>query len=192
MLIVIVDTCVLWPSTQRDFLLSLALEQIYRPVWSSAILDELEYHEAEKLCHLGVDRAEAELRARKLVAQMRAVFVDAEVTGWERLEGTFGLPDEDDEHVLAAAVLSNAGAIVTENFKDFPVDKLPPSIEVISARDFARDAVSLDPVRALKAISELAGRSGKNGPRQTPDEILEILENRYGMDEAVQIMRTAL
>ena len=105
----LLDTCVLWPSTQRDFLLSLAIEGMYRPTWSSAILLELEICETTKLTRkIGVDAGEAEFRAKHLVEQMRTAFDDAEVAGWEGLEGTYGLPDPDDEHVLAAAVVGGA------------------------------------------------------------------------------------
>src|SRR3954449_5367993 len=88
----LLDTSVLWPSLQRDFLLSLAVEGLYRPVWSSAILEELEYREAQKLIRRQLATPqEAEERARHLIRQMRTHFEDAEVRGWEPLEGTFGL-----------------------------------------------------------------------------------------------------
>ena len=57
-----------------------------------------------------MDRATT--RAQRLIGQMSQAFDDALVTGWEPLEGTFDLPDPDDEHVLAAAVIGGAEVIV--------------------------------------------------------------------------------
>src|SRR5271166_3117720 len=116
----VLDTSVLWPSRQRDFLLSLTVEGMYRPLWSTAILEELEYHHARKLVRHGVSEAAAAQRARHLIERMCLVFGDAVVVDWESLEGSFGLPDPDDEHVVAAAVVGGAGAIVTHNLRDFP------------------------------------------------------------------------
>lgn len=115
----VLDTCVLWPSLQRDFLLSLVIEGLYRPLWSEVILDELEFHEAAKLVQRGSEPADAAEAANRLVATMNLAFDDSMTTGWEPLEGTYGLPDIDAEHVVATAVVGGAGAIVTENVKDF-------------------------------------------------------------------------
>jgi hypothetical protein len=115
-------------------------------------------------------------------------FADAEVDGWQPLEGTFGLPDPDDEHVLAAAVIAGAGAIVTENLKDFPADRIPPGIQVLSAREFAKNTVALNPRLALAAVHEIASRSGRYGATLAVGEILETLRDRYGMIEAVEMM----
>ncbi len=121
----LLDTCVLWPSLQRDVLLSLAAEGMYRPAWSSIILAELEYEQAAKLIRRGVNPIDADHRAAHLIQQMRQAFNDAEITGWEGLDGIYGLPDPDDEHVVAAAVVAGAGAIITLNTKDFPATLLP-------------------------------------------------------------------
>ncbi|WP_242087669.1 PIN domain-containing protein [Microbacterium lacticum] len=185
------DTSVLWPSLQRDLLLSLAIEGTYRPTWSSAILDELQFHEEAKLVKRGMPVAEAARRAATLIAAMRREFADAEVDGWQPLEGTFGLPDPDDEHVLAAAVIAGAGAIVTENLKDFPADRIPPGIQVLSAREFAKNTVALNPRLALAAVHEIASRSGRYGATLAVGEILETLRDRYGMIEAVDMMTEA-
>lgn len=187
----LLDTCVLWPSLQRDFLLSLAVEGMYRPAWSSAILRELEYHETAKLIRRGTDQAAAESRAASLITQMRTAFDDAETTGWEGLEGSYGLPDPDDEHVVAAAVVAHADAIVTLNMKDFPQDKIPGSIKVIEPADFVASAVRLDPLQALAAVHAIAARSGRKGQRRTVGEILHLLEGRYAMSEAVETLQQA-
>ncbi|MHB1599181.1 MAG: PIN domain-containing protein [Acidimicrobiales bacterium] len=186
------DTSVLWPSTQRDFLLSLAVEHLYRPIWSGAILAELEVSEALKLEKQGVSRNEAVRRALHLVAEMRRAFDDAEVAGWEGLEGSYGLPDPDDEHVVAAAVVGGAGAIVTLNLKDFPVDRIPAGIDVLAPAEFAYNTVLLDPATSLRAIAEVSARSGAKGrPTRTVDEILDLLDRRYDMGDAIDVLRQA-
>lgn len=188
----LLDTSVLWPSVQRDFLLSLAIEGMYRPVWSSAILAELEYHEALKLQKRGASPTEAVQRAGRLIEHMRAEFVDAEVTGWESLEGSFDLPDPDDEHVASAAVIAGAGAIVTANLKDFPVAKLPGTLQVLPAHEFALNTVSLDPLRATRAVHAIAARSGRVGQTWSASDVLGILRSRYAMEGAVVLMLAAI
>lgn len=183
----VLDTCVLWPSLQRDFLLSMAVENLYRPLWSSAILAELEEHEARKLRDTGVETTPAARRAGALVRAMNAAFDDALVAGWEPLEGTFGLPDIDDEHVLAAARVGGAGAIVTDDVRDFPNRCVPSDIRVLPDKDFAADTVAVSPERARLALETMIGRY--TAPAATLTEVLRVLETRYGMVEAVDILR---
>lgn len=82
----VLDTSVLWPSSQRDFLLSLAAERTYSPRWSTAILNKVIVNEAEKLTKRGIPAEEAERSAERLIGQMSPAFDDALVTDWEPLE----------------------------------------------------------------------------------------------------------
>ena len=183
------DTCVLWPSLQRDFLLSLAVEGLYRPVWNSVILAELEYEEAVKWVGRDEDEDAAARRAARLVSQMRAAFPDAEISGWEELEGTYGLPDADDEHVVAAARAAGASVIVSHNLKDFPADRLPRGMEAAAPSQFVQSVVALGPVQAWMAVETIARRSGRRGPSVSAFSIVELLESRYGMVEACCLLR---
>ncbi len=56
-------------------------------------------------------------RTRKLMNEHTR---DSLVKGFERLIPTLNLPDQDDCHVLAAAIHSGATTIVTFNLDDFP------------------------------------------------------------------------
>ena len=186
----LLDTNVLWPSLQRDFLLSLAIEGLYRPLWSEAILEELHLHEQYKLIDRGTDPGEALIKADFLVTQMRSAFDDALVTGWEGLDGTYGLPDPDDEHVLAAAVVGNAGAIVTDNLKHFPAAKVPSHINVITGREFAENTADVNPEAAVRALIAISRRHALTP--HTPREVLELLVARYSMNELADILDDAL
>jgi len=120
---------------------------------------------------------------------MSTAFNDAAVVNWESLDGTFGLPDVDDEHVVAAALVGGADVIVTSNLKDFPPQQIPKPLTVISPTQFAADTVAVSPDIAYRAMVAMASRFVR--PPSTLDEILDHLETRYDMVEAVELIRGA-
>lgn len=186
----VLDTNVLYPSLQRDFLLSLAAEGVYRALWSSAILEELHECEQEKLTETGLTPLQARLAADHLVATMRNAFDDAEVPDWRRYLGSVDLPDPDDRHVVACAIAGRADAIITHNLRDFPQNRLPTTIEVMPPQMFVLHSVTLDVRKARDAVEGIVARSGTQGrPARTVEGVLEILRSRYGMQEAVAYLR---
>jgi hypothetical protein len=62
------------------------------------------------------DRATLE-RTRDL---MDSATRDSLITGYESLIPSLELPDPDDRHVLAAAIVVRCDVILTQNLKDFP------------------------------------------------------------------------
>jgi predicted nucleic acid-binding protein len=102
-----------------DTLLRFAEEPaLYRPVWSEEILREVgEVLETK----LGCTKEQREKR----IAKMRAAFPEAVVEiDDEIVKALRGFPDKDDCHVVAAAILGHANAIVTSNTKHFPSECL--------------------------------------------------------------------
>lgn len=66
---------------------------------------------------------------------MSIAMPDAEVRGYEHLVDRLDLPDPDDRHVLATALASGAGLIVTANGADFPAARTTPHGIVVRSPD---------------------------------------------------------
>ena len=116
----LLDACVLYPAPVRDLLLSVAAEGLYDPVWTQVIQDEW-------INNLLINRTD--LKREKLIATTRAMniaFPQANIMHYKRLLNQLTLPDENDRHVLAAAISGKAQLIITFNLKDFPMKNLKP------------------------------------------------------------------
>ncbi len=116
---VVLDACVLVPMALCDCLLRLAeAPAMYRPLWSQQILQEV-----ASTLKRDFDRTPKEISWR--LEQMQLAFPEAMVTvPGELLKGMGCIPDPDDRHVLAAAVVGRANAIITQNTRHFPTECL--------------------------------------------------------------------
>lgn len=110
---ILIDTCVLYPTVMREMVIGIAQAGAFTPIWSDRILEEWR-RAAVKLGPVG------ELQAESEIVALKTVLPEAEVRVQDALCARLWLPDENDIHVLAAAVAASADAIMTLNAKDFP------------------------------------------------------------------------
>lgn len=124
----------------------LALSGRFRARWSMEIHNEWK----RNLLKNRPDLTAAQLdRTSEL---MDLAIPDACVTGYEMLIEGLSLPDNDDRHVLAAAIRCNASVIVTFNQKDFPSAALAPlGIEAQHPDEFVVNLFGLDPAAVISA-----------------------------------------
>ena len=118
---------------------------------------------------------------------MTRALPEALVEDFDRLLGNpVGLPDPDDEHVVAAALKTQAQAIVTENLADFPVSVLGSlNLEARSADEFIADTIALEEGLAISAIRRLRQRLQR--PEMQPEDLLRSLE-AHGLLETASIL----
>ncbi len=153
----ILDANVLIMAGPRDTLLRAAAAGLYRPYWSEEILREVRRNLIDILTTRGNPNPTA--AAEHLIDTIREEFPEALVEGYEALIPAM-TNDESDRHVLAAAVIAQAQAIVTENLKDFPDGALRPyRVEAQSPDTFLVDLFDLYPGRIVRILTEQgAGR----------------------------------
>jgi predicted nucleic acid-binding protein len=149
---VVLDACVLVPMALCDLLLRLAEEPaMYRPAWSEQILTEM-----AKALKTKLHRSSAEVAWRR--QQMKEAFPEAMVTVPSALlKAVECIPDKDDRHVLAAAIMARANAIVTQNTRHFPKDCCKKyGVHCQTPDDFLIDQYHLHPQLLLDKLDDQA------------------------------------
>ncbi|MGH2458052.1 MAG: PIN domain-containing protein [Chloroflexota bacterium] len=159
----ILDACILIPAALRDTLLRTAAVGLYQPCWSEDILAEVQRN-------LVAHRMTTPGRALRLVATMRRAFPQAMVEGYTHRVAELET-HPDDRHVLAAAIVADAGVIVTANLRHFPVAALAPhDVIALDPDTFLFDLVGRAPLTLARVILDQA--ADLQNPPATPGDIL--------------------
>lgn len=152
----LLDANVLYPAGVRDIFMELAVSDLFEARWTDDIHNEW----IESLLKNRSDLRREQLeRTRNLMDQHVR---DALITGYESLIPSLHLPDPDDRHVLAAAIVGRCDVVVTFNLSDFPEDVLLPfGIEVQHPDKFLHSQFDLSPSLFQNAIATILHRINK-------------------------------
>lgn len=163
----LLDANVLYPAPVRDIFLQLAQTDLFKAKWSQDIHREW----IEALLRNEPHRERSRLESTRNLMD-RAVR-DCLVKGYQSLIPSLHLPDPEDRHVLAAAIVGHCDVIVTYNLKDFPKNTLLPfNIEAQHPDVFLSNHLHLAPGLFCAAIRKLRLRLTK--PTFTTTEYLGI------------------
>lgn len=179
----ILDACVLYPAPVRDILLSLAQAGLYHARWTETIHDEW-------MRNVLANRPDLDpAKLARTCRLMNDSVPDCLVENYAELAGALKLPDASDRHVLAAALIGHADAIVTFNLKDFPSAALSPyQIEAQHPDDFIANQLELRELEALAAIKAARARL-KNPPKSAADYIATLEKNQ--LPQTASILKEA-
>ena len=114
--------------------MELAINDFFQAKWSDRVHNEWISNLLKNRPELTKSRLE---NTRNL---MNNAILDCLVDGFDKIEMELNLPDPNDNHILAAAIMSKSKVIVTYNLKDFPKEYLNQySITAIHPDEFFID-----------------------------------------------------
>lgn len=161
----VLDAHVLVPARVRDVLLTLAEADLYRPLWSERILDEVCRHLPDSMDGAARDR---------LLKAMAAAFPEAVVpvpTGLRFDE--LARINAKDQHVVQAAIFGHADVVVTD---DAGVrregqglgEPWVSRLDFQGCGEFTAYAVGVDPEIAAAALDDMLARRWRLGDDRWP------------------------
>ena len=109
---VVLDACILYDSHIRDLLLRLAEKELYQPIWSNSICEEV---------HRNLKNRIGDEKSSKIIKIINEAFPEALIDNYcKAINILDDRINEKDRHVFATAICANAQVIVNTNLKDFP------------------------------------------------------------------------
>ena len=187
--LIICDANIFYSIVTTDLLLSLSVAELFRPRWTQHM-----HHEwMRNLLANRPDLDPARMARRR--QQMDAAIDDCLIEGYEYLIPELHLPDNNDRHVLAAAIHAQAQVILTYNHRHFPPQILAPyGITAQHPDDFLTAVAVRSTEEVYSTLEEMRAR--KTRPPLSQAEILRRLERQrlpkfvtalratgYGMDQ---------
>jgi hypothetical protein len=169
----LIDANVLASMTLTDLVIETAHHGLFTARWT----DDIHAEWMRAVVRMQPSRQQALLDRRR--DRMNANAPGCLVAGYQPIIPSLALPDPNDRHVLAAAIVGSCTLIVTKNLKDFPPTDLAKfGIEAVHPDTFFLGLLGDDLIAFMTAIRAILGRM-KN-PRLTVDAYLAQL-NKIGM-----------
>jgi len=159
---VFLDANVIRGQLTTDIMMSLAAKEVVVLRWSHKVMAE-----ARRNRPIGVSQEAIDRR----LAKMNRFIPLAMVTGFEDRMPAMRVRDENDRHVLAAAVHSNCATLVTQNDRDFdPPESGRNHISVERLSVFLTRKLDEEPRRTLAGLRSMVERNTRS-PRTMPELI---------------------
>lgn len=141
------DANVFYGARLRSLVLYIAQTKLFRARWSELVHDEW----IRNLIAARPDLTPEKLQRSR--DQMNAAVPDCLVTDFECLIPSIELPDMDDRHIVAAAIMTRAHTIVTFNLRDFPCEQIEKfRLHAKHPDEFLTDTFSLSPEVVAEAV----------------------------------------
>lgn len=175
----LLDANVLYSNHLRNLLLQMAQNDLFEARWSDII-------EQEWLRNMKPQTRE--LIVSRTIPLIRAWFVDALVTGFDR-DRCIGQTDAGDRHVASAAMAIAPCVLVTDNLRHFDVEALGALAVTVRTPDiFLCDLFDVRPDVVDAAAREAAANLTKTRPSW--DEYLDLLANRCKVPRFAERLRS--
>ena len=188
----LVDANVLASAVKRDIIFSFASAKLFRVTWSEEILKETQNALAQIFQRRGIEVELANDRAFNAVNKIVVRFPNSSVNIAPNTVPEYELPDENDWHVIVAAIHWNADFIVTENLKDFPSSVLDNingdiSLRAVNADEIILKTLEENLAECLTVVGNL--RQRLQNPALDVTTLLYNWKNRHNLHKTVDFLQ---